>query len=192
MASPSQVRKDRGSAGGRLFDEISGRMLSHGKTFARKTMPVERMSGRPGLKVRTGGMRRTFDATSVGNNPSNWAMIVYTTSKQAPLQEYGGDIVPKAAKKLAIPLPAALTAAGVARGSPRSFPDTFIQKSKAGNLLIFQKKGDGIVPLFALKDRVTIPPRLGMFDTWDDHKPDRARLIERAAKAALDEGGYRG
>lgn len=76
------------------------------------------------------------------------------------------EITPKNAKMLAIPLPAAQDSHGVARGAPRDagiFGQTFIAKSKAGNLIIFGKlqyvkgkkagqvKGD-ILPLFALKN----------------------------------------
>lgn len=76
-------------------------------------------------------------------------------------------IRPTKAQYLAIPLPAAQTAAGVARGGPRSgiFGKTFIAKSKAGNLIIFGtssgvKKGAGAVrPLFVLKKSVVIPRR---------------------------------
>ena len=83
-------------------------------------------------------------------------------------------IRPKTKKFLAIPLEAAKTAAGVARGKPTDesvFGKTFIKKSKAGNLIIFgqnvfqsgsrqgETKGK-IVPLFVLKKSVTIKKRI--------------------------------
>jgi hypothetical protein len=82
----------------------------------------------------------------------------------ARIQEYGGVIVPKHAKYLAIPLPAALDSRGVPlRQGPRFWTNTFVAKSKNGNLLIFQKRGaKEIVPLYVLKDKVTIPARLGL------------------------------
>jgi len=51
-------------------------------------------------------------------------------------------ITPKKGKYLTIPLPAAMTGAGVARGSARQGPwgETFVAKSKAGNLIIFGKR----------------------------------------------------
>lgn len=195
MATPRDFRREFENAGPRLFKALRKRMLAYGRTFARRTMPIERMTGRPGLKVRSGVMRRSFDAVESGNDARTWELIVYTTSKQAPIQEFGGTVTPKGGRpngKLAIPLPAAQTAAGVARGPARSFSDTFIAKSKAGNLLIFQKRGDGIVPLFALKDRVYVPPRLGMFDEWDEGRKERGRLLEGAARDALKDGGRRG
>ena len=77
-------------------------------------------------------------------------------------------ITPKKGKYLAIPLPAAQTAAGVARGGPLAgiWGKTFIARSKAGNLIIFGtssgiKKGEGDVrPLFVLKKSVVIPRRV--------------------------------
>lgn len=75
---------------------------------------------------------------------------------------------------LAIPLPSALDKHGVSKGGPQDsaiFGNTFIAKSKQGNLIIFGKlkytkgkkagetKGD-IVPLFVLKHEVKIPVRI--------------------------------
>jgi hypothetical protein len=74
-------------------------------------------------------------------------------------------------KMLAIPLLGAMDSHGSARGNPRDaaiFGQTFISKSKAGNLIIFgklnyvkgakagQAKGD-ILPLFLLKESVDVP-----------------------------------
>jgi hypothetical protein len=79
----------------------------------------------------------------------------------------------KSGKFLAIPLMAARTPGGDARGGPRSgmWGETFIAKSKAGNLLILgkrvvqkgksagQTRGD-VVPLFVLKKEVKIRARV--------------------------------
>mgnify|MGYP001561734624 CR=1 FL=1 len=80
--------------------------------------------------------------------------------KYADIQETGGIVKPKNSKYLAVPLPAALTPAGVLRRKPRDWPDTFVMKSGNGNLLIVQKKGKRVtrlVALFILKKQVTIP-----------------------------------
>jgi hypothetical protein len=82
-------------------------------------------------------------------------------------------MVPKVAKMLAIPLPAAQKNYGEAKGGPRDpiFGETFLAKNKAGNLIIYgkttytkgvkagQTKGN-IVPLFILKKSVTVKTRL--------------------------------
>lgn len=91
-----------------------------------------------------------------------------TQSPYAGVHEYGATIRPKRSKYLAIPLPAALDSRGVPkRRGPRSWKNTFVAKSKAGNLIIFQRRRGvkGIIPLYVLKKEVTIPPRLGLGDT---------------------------
>lgn len=81
------------------------------------------------------------------------------------VHEYGATINAKG-KLLTIPLPAALDSRGVPlKRSARDWDNTFVARSKAGNLLIFQRRGSQIVPLYVLKQTVTIKPRLRMGDT---------------------------
>jgi hypothetical protein len=82
-------------------------------------------------------------------------------------------IAPKKVKFLTIPLPAAMTKAGVVKGPARSaqWGDTFVRKSKAGNLIIFGKKrimkgkkegelrGE-VIPLFLLVKNVKVKARV--------------------------------
>jgi hypothetical protein len=101
----------------------------------------------------------------------------------AGIQEKGGTIKAKNAKFLCIPLPAALDGRGVPlKSSPRDWPNTFVAQSKAGNLLIFQKRGTAVIPLYVLKSSVTIPPRLGMQKTIDAGLP---YFVERAMDAMV-------
>lgn len=94
------------------------------------------------------------------------------------VHEFGATIRPKKAKMLTIPLPAALDNRGIPiRKSARDWPNTFVARSKAGNLLIFQKRGTEIVPLYVLKSSVKIPPRLGMRQTLETGIP---YFVERA------------
>jgi hypothetical protein len=79
----------------------------------------------------------------------------------------------KSGKFLAIPLMAARTPGGDARGAPRSgmWGETFIARSKKGNLILFGKRiaqkgahagetrGD-VVPLFVLKKEVKVKARV--------------------------------
>jgi len=82
------------------------------------------------------------------------------------IHEFGGVIRAKKAKFLTIPLPAALNSDGTPKKrSAREWDKTFVKQSKKGNLLIFQKRGKDIVPLYVLKPKVTIPPRLNMGNT---------------------------
>lgn len=67
-------------------------------------------------------------------------------------------IRPKRGKFLAIPLSAAKTGAGVSRGGPRMYSDTFFLPSAKGGT-IMQRRGAGAVPLFALRREVIVKPR---------------------------------
>jgi hypothetical protein len=79
------------------------------------------------------------------------------------VQEEGAVIRPKRAKYLTVPTPYALDSRGLPlRRSARGWDNTFISRSKKGNLIIFQKRGTGIIPLYVLKKEVRIPPRLGL------------------------------
>ena len=106
-----------------------------------------------------------------------------------PGQEGGSTVIrPKNKKFLTIPLPAALTPAGVLRGSAMSglYHNTFIQRSKAGNLIIFgamkqvqfagQKQK--IVPLFLLVKKVTVPFRINASSLLNWIKPKMESDIE--------------
>ena len=56
--------------------------------------------------------------------------------------------------------------------------NTFVQYSKKGNLLIFQKRSRGsIVPLYILKKRVKIPARLGLGDYFFETTPKLTKSI---------------
>lgn len=77
--------------------------------------------------------------------------------------ERGGWIKARNGKYLTIPLRAALDARGVPlRARARDWPNSFIIKSRAGNLLIVHKVGDQIEPLYVLKKSVRIRARLGL------------------------------
>lgn len=94
------------------------------------------------------------------------------------VHEFGATIKPKKAKFLTVPLPAALDSRGIPiRKSARDWPNTFVARSKAGNLIIFQKRGTEIVPLYVLRSSVKIPPRLGMRETLSIGIP---YFVERA------------
>ena len=101
----------------------------------------------------------------------------------AKIQETGGTIKAKNAKFLTIPLKAALNANGTPiMKSARDWPNTFVARSKAGNLIIFQKRGAQIVPLYVLKPSVVIPPRLGMRKSLDAGLP---YFVDRAMDAIV-------
>jgi hypothetical protein len=63
------------------------------------------------------------------------------------------------------------------RRSARDWDNTFVARSKKGNLIIFQRRGVQITPLYVLKTSVKIPARLGMGQTLNIGIP---YFVERA------------
>ncbi len=107
------------------------------------------------------------------------------------VHEDGATVTAKRARFLTIPLPAALNNRGIPlKRRARDWDDTFVARSKRGNLIIFQKQSDGgIVPLYLLKRSVTIPPRLRLGETLEKvgmsfFDAKAIRVIERALDRA--------
>lgn len=141
---------------------------------------VQDLSGptsRKTVSARTGRLRREIKAkraTVVGNSITA-GVTAGTAYAGVHIGKRGKrtTIRPKNVKYLTIPLDAAKTKAGVARGGARSgvFGETFVMKSKAGNLLIMGKRvrqrgksagqtfGD-VTPLFVLKKKVVVTARV--------------------------------
>lgn len=128
-------------------------------------------SAKDKLNVRTGDLRRSISINvqqegkitrgAIGSN------VIY-----ARIHELGGTIKPVTKRYLTIPFPGIKTPAGVARGGARDFDNTFFRKSKAGNLILFQKNGKTIIPLFLLRDRpVEIPARPYLMPAMEKIKP---------------------
>ncbi len=130
------------------------------------------------LAVRTGRLRASVSVIPI--EESSGAIqsgvrfgTVYARVHVGPKDQVT-KIVPKKAKYLAIPLPGAMTKAGVARGTPRGGPwgETFVRRVKGKDtLMIFGKmeitKGaragqlrSKIIPLFILLKSVTIKARV--------------------------------
>jgi hypothetical protein len=64
--------------------------------------------------------------------------------------------------------------------------NTFVGRSKAGNLIIFQRKGRTIVPLYVLKKEVRIKARLGLRRAQQDGMDlFVGRLVEAVTKEIM-------
>jgi hypothetical protein len=101
------------------------------------------------------------------------------------IHEYGGVIRATNAQFLTIPLPEALNSNGTPKFmSARQWNDTFVALSKKGNLIIFQRRGREIVPLYVLKKQVTIRARLGLRKTQSEGMD---LFIDRVANAVTKE-----
>lgn len=118
------------------------------------------------LNVRTGKLRQSigsrvfFSDTGitglVGSGVRTGKRMIY-----ANIHETGGTIVPKRKKWLTIPLDAAKTRSGAPRRAKAlDWKDTFIIRTKSGQLLIVRKDGKKkLTPLYVLKKSVKIPKR---------------------------------
>lgn len=118
------------------------------------------------LKVRSGKLRQSIGSrvfaseTGItglaGSGVRSGKRMIY-----ANIHETGGLITAKKAKYLTIPLDAAKTPAGAPRKpKARDWQNTFVLRTKGGELMIVQKNGKkGIIPLYILKKSVNIPKR---------------------------------
>lgn len=181
----------------RTHVEMNRAFINLSKAFARR-IGKERLAkpGRPGdgdsgdrLHRRTGSLARGLTSSVTGGTLQTLkATIGWTDSRSARIalvHERGATIRPKTKRFLAIPLPAALTPAGVERqDGPRSYPEAFIIRSKLGNLIIARTTGRGgsIEPLYALKSQVKIPPRLGFVREWQSREW-RTEVLRRMSVA---------
>lgn len=164
------------------------------------------------LRRRTGTLAKSIQWRVGQSNGGLTAFIGANvlTGKRVPyadILERGGTITAKR-KYLAIPLRAALTRAGTSKmPSPRDFKDTFVQRSKKGNLIIFQSLGktpsgskrlkgyigaggekikSNIVPLFILKKSVNIPPKRYMAVTLAQMKPRIYQIMNATVSKELN------
>lgn len=144
-------------AGKVIAPAIAG-AFSAGVKYGERVCKTEYVYGKSGLHRRSGNLGRSIKSmVRIRNNRIEGK--ISSDSVYAPSHEYGATIRPVNVQWLTIPLDAAKTAAGVTRGGARSFKNTFFITSKTGTLLLMQRQGKNIVPLFVLKKQVTIPKR---------------------------------
>lgn len=141
-------------------------LLEHLQSVARKV--AARNSGNAttdsAVRKRSGSLVSTLeegirvDGGSIGNLVARFTGVDYLM-----IHEEGGVIRARKSQYLTIPLDAALNSDGTPRfPTAREWANTFVGRSKKGNLLIFQRRGRAIIPLYALRKEVTIKPRLGL------------------------------
>ena len=136
------------------------------------------------LQRRSGaGLKSILESIRVRGTASLSTMEGQISTGTMTIHETGGVITAKSGRYLTIPLPAALDSRGVPlRPSARDWDNTFVQRSRKGNLIIFQKRSQGIVPLYVLKSSVTIKPRLGMESAFMSEIPVlQERLLDLIA-----------
>lgn len=151
----------------RFFNKIADEMSRRHGT------PWKAGTTRNSLSLRSGGGVRSIrnSIKLMSGKSYNRTGGSISTGKMT-IHETGGTITPKRSQYLTIPTDFALDSRGVPiKQSARQWENTFVRTSKAGNLLIFQKRGKDIVPLYVLKKSVRLRPRLGMAKTFEDNIP---------------------
>lgn len=120
-------------------------------------------SGR-GLRSIKDSIKVDFDGITAMGSISAGSLSVHET---------GATVRARNSKYLTIPLPAALDSRGLPlRARARDWDNTFVARSKRGNLIIFRRNTGGtITPLYVLKTEVTIPPRLGLGKAFHEMVP---------------------
>lgn len=181
-----------------LIPQVAGRVLTtrlmQAVTYAKERyLTGGTTSDR--LAVRSGVLRAAFMSRVTLSAGGAQGQIGYAqgpasayaaTHEGWPNRRSSTTIKAKKTQYLAIPLAAAKTPAGVARGRPRDFPNTFVARSKRGALLIFQRTGKGtIMPLFLLKKEVIIPARPALYPTVDKFLPLIREDIQREVTKVL-------
>lgn len=121
------------------------------------------------LQRRSGdGLKSLVDTVKVAASRGEVVAIGEIGGGKLSFHEEGGTIRAKRAKYLTIPLPAALDPRGVPlRERARQWDNTFVKRSRRGNLIIFRKTPGAreLTPLYILKTSVTIRPRLRLEPT---------------------------
>ena len=193
-----RLRAFLSKAASRLGPEIRDALDKDGLLWAKEVTGhfsgPARMLGRPRgddrLGVVTGQTRKSFGHRVTGATLADLRLVKFTTSPIAVTNEFGATIRPVHSRYLTIPMPAALTASGVPREtSARNWPDTWVEETQGGHLMIFHEDpGEAGVaePLYLLHPGpIQIPPRLNMRKAHADRGPTRRRQLARAVLAAF-------
>lgn len=181
-----------------------------------KVFNQKQLSGRPGVKTHgPRGLGGRLHYRTLITNKEFGVSIYFARSLAALRQEYGEELTSaNGGQRIAVPLSARgsylYNEFGQVRKSfslqrrmareilpGESGLKTSVRpiKGKDGQwYLAVIKPGakdpkDRVKPIFVLKDRVTIPPRLKFFDTWrsQEIQDDNTRILKEAMGKAVDE-----
>lgn len=149
------------------------RVMSKLEKMHGQKWPGRSSSGKRNLYRRTGqGLRDIRDSITVtGESLSELRGVIDAVGYMAAHEE-GATIRPTQGQYLTVPLPAAMRSNGLPKKqSARDWDNTFVKRSKKGSLLIFQKRGRNIIPLYILMEQVTLRPRLRLQETFNKELP---------------------
>lgn len=117
-------------------------------------------------------------ATKVTKNGDKVTAIMGTSVPYAAAHEFGATIRPVNHRYLTIPFP------GI-KGRAREYANTFFANSRAGTLILFQKTGATIRPLFSLVTSVRLPKREWMSKSFHAAKGRMVEIIRASIQEAL-------
>lgn len=138
------------------------------------------------LNRRTGQLASRTRAV-LDKSGQDLTVVVESGVPYGTIQDIGGIIQPENAQWLTIPLPPAMTPAGVLKKPAKEWDNTFFQHSSAGNLILFQNLGGGsIVPLFVLKKQVEIKATHWASEAVDDTLDSLGLRINEAVARRVD------
>lgn len=193
-----------GSLSARVPAAINRAMRTAGAAHTREmTRRFEPYQGRrsgfdTSIQTRSGALRRSFNFALTGSGVDASMRLFSAGLPYARTQEYGGTIRPKSKRYLTVPLPDALTPAGVLKGGARLVQrgkkyttadgdPTFVFRSKKGNLLVGARAKNGKTRLlYALRSEVRLRPRLGFREVFETYT---APLLLSLMRAELGGGG---
>jgi len=163
-----------------------------------KYIKVEELSGQA-LTPRTGALRKSIDFSverESGQITGRIGPRSDTVQKYAAMMEFGGTILPKKGRMLAVPLPAALTPSGVIQGKYNvadlhELPLCLIKRKDGSRAYLADvrdlRAGIKITPLFVLVPSVTIAGRHYMQHAADWLRPKIVAWLKAAVDQALVE-----
>jgi hypothetical protein len=125
------------------------------------------------LAKRSGrGLRSIGASRKVEMGPAFSVVTGQIGTGKMTIHETGGRVTARG-RYLTIPFKSALDGKGLPlKRRARDWDNTFVQRSRRGNLIIFRKDGSGrVVPLYLLKKSVRIPARLGLAETVEQNVP---------------------
>jgi phage gpG-like protein len=174
-AIPTAMRKN-------IRKAISVALISLVREVKTRTYPAS------GLHVRTGALRRSVVPGPIEEGKSfiRGQVLVGQNLPYAMIHEYGGEIRPKNASYLTIPLAAVKTPAGVARFRARD-AEAYGYQTFVRNRVIFGSRDGRIVPLFALKSSVKIPARPFFRPAIKAKQHEIVQLLVKALRSTAEE-----
>lgn len=171
-----------------LVESILLDSVEEAARLVERELKENQLSGQS-LGVRSGRTRASIHSRVVKSRMAAW---VGTPAKHMPAHEYGATIKPKKADVLTVPLKAALTASGKARGTATQmkmhYARTFwYKKDEWKNPILFGVTAAGkLVPLFVGVEQVKLEKREPFKKAHAATEPSVVSLTHKNIQVMLD------